>query len=120
MAKEQRKFTRPESLHLVDYLIVDEQGQQGEYSMGRTLNVSRGGILLESQTEIPSGVQVMITLELDNELIDIMGKVIHATCKSGRYHNGIEFFHVGDDDKIIINRYIKNFTLQKKDPQPDP
>lgn len=116
MTKEQRRFIRPDSLHLVDYLIVDEQGQQREYSMGRTLNISQGGILIETQTRISPGMQVMITLELDNELIDIMGKVIHTTRKSKRHHNGIEFFHVGDDDKIILAGYIDNFNRQLEEP----
>ena len=114
MTKERREFIRPESLHLVDYLVVDEQGQQGEYSMGRTLNVSEGGILLETQSEILTGMQVMITLELDNELIDIMGKVMHTTCKSGRYHNGIEFFHVADYDKTTLTKYINEFNRKHK------
>ena len=69
MDKERRNFIRPESLNLLDYLVVDQQGRQGEYSMARTLNVSEGGILMETHIPLPQGQQVMITLGLGENLV---------------------------------------------------
>jgi len=109
MGTERRRFIRPEALNLLDYLVVDEQGRQGEYSMGRTLNVSIGGILMETHIPLPIGQQVMITLGLEDELIDIMGKIIYSTFVAGRHQNGIEFLHVADSDRKILNHYIKVF-----------
>ncbi len=109
MKEEQRKFIRSDILNLLDYLVVDEHGQQGEYSMGRTLNISQEGILLETMTSIPIGMQVMITMGLDNELIEIMGTVMHTIYKSKRHQNGIEFFHIADDDKVILTKHINIF-----------
>lgn len=109
MGAERRHFIRPEALNLLDYLVVDNQGRQGEYSMGRTLNVSKGGILMETHIPLPPGQQVMITLGLQDELIDVMGKIVYSTYDAGRHQNGIEFFHVGDDDREVLNRYVKAF-----------
>ena len=109
MGTERRHFIRPEALNLLDYLVVDDQGRQGEYSMGRTLNISKGGILMETHIPLPPGQQVMITLGLKDELIDVMGKIIYSTHDAGRHHNGIEFFHLADNDQEILNRYIKAF-----------
>ncbi len=109
MGIERRNFIRPESLNLLDYLVIDEQGRQGEYSMGRTLNVSKGGILMETHIPLPPGQQIMITLGLQNELIDVMGKIVYCTYDAGRNQNGIEFFHVADEDRVILNRYVKEF-----------
>ncbi len=106
---ERRHFIRPESLNLLDYLVVDDQGRQGDYSMGRTLNVSKGGILMETHIPLPQGQQVMITLGLKDELIDIMGKIVYSTYNAGRHQNGIEFFHVTESDQKILNRYVKAF-----------
>mgnify|MGYP007094620077 CR=1 FL=1 len=55
MTTERRRFIRPEALNLLDYLVVDDQGRQGEYSMARTLNVSKGGILMETHRQLPLG-----------------------------------------------------------------
>jgi len=109
MNKERRGNIRPETLNLLDYLVVDAQGRQGEYSMGRTLNVSAGGILMETHIPLPVGQQVMITLGLENKLIDIMGKIKYSIFDAGRHQNGIEFFHVADDDRKILNHYIRIF-----------
>lgn len=110
MGTERRQFIRPEALNLLDYLVIDDQGRQGEYSMGRTLNVSKGGILVETHIPLTPGQQVMITLGLKDELIDVMGKIIYSTQDAGRHQNGIEFFHLTDNDQKILNCYIKAFN----------
>ena len=116
MGIERRNFIRPEALNLLDYLVIDEQGRQGEYSMGRTLNVSKGGILMETHIPLPPGQQVMITLGLQDDLIDVMGKIVYCTYDAGRNQNGIEFFHVADNDRRILNRYVKEFHENFVDP----
>ena len=82
---ERRRYIRPESLNLLDYIVVDEQGVQGEYSMGRTLNISIGGILMETHVKLQVGQQVMITIGLEDELVDVMGRIVH----SKDHHDGM-------------------------------
>lgn len=110
---ERRRYIRPESLNLLDYIIVDEKGVQGEYSMGRTLNISIGGILMETHIKLQAGQQVMITIGLQDELVDVMGRVVHSTLyNDGMYHNGIEFFHASVEDRRVINKYVEAFHDQ--------
>lgn len=110
MTTERRRYIRPELLNLLDYLVVDEQGRPSEYSMARTLNVSRGGILMETHIPLPKGQQVMVTLGLKDQLIDVMGRIVYTATSSGRHQNGIEFFHVSDNDKRILDNYIAAFN----------
>ncbi|MGD9946854.1 MAG: PilZ domain-containing protein [Desulfobulbus sp.] len=109
MTSERRRYIRPEALNLLDYLVVDEQGRQGEYAMARTLNVSKGGILMETHRQLPKGQQVMITLGLQDQLIDVMGRIVYVVGTSGRFHNGIEFFHLTDADKHVLDQYVNAF-----------
>jgi hypothetical protein len=109
MTTERRRYIRPESLNLLDYLVVDEQGRPSEYSMARTLNVSKGGILMETHIPLPKGQQVMITLGLKEQLIDVMGRIVYTSSSSGRHENGVEFFHVSDNDKRILDNYVTAF-----------
>jgi len=115
MTTERRHFIRPEALNLLDYLVVDAQGRQGEYSMGRTLNVSKGGILMETHIPLPVGQQVMITIGLENNLVDIMGRIVYATYDAGMHQNGIEFFHVAENDRRILERYTEAFHKKFKE-----
>lgn len=109
MKTERRRFIRPKALNLLDYLVVDTKGKHGEYAMGRTLNVSNGGILMETHIPLPAGQQVMITLGLEEDLVDIMGRIVYTTCSSDMHQNGIEFFHMSETDRKILARYIEAF-----------
>ena len=119
MSIERRRYLRPEALNLLDYLVVDAKGRQGEYSMARTLNVSKGGILMETHIPLPRGQQVMITLGLHDQLIDVMGRIVYTAEESGRFQNGIEFFHLTDGDKRILDRYVTAFNDRHGDPADD-
>jgi len=114
MTTERRRFIRPEALNLLDYLVVDDQGRQGEYSMGRTLNISEGGILMETHIPLPIGEQVMITLGLEDTLVDVMGRILYATYVAGRHQNGIEFSNVAAGDKKTLDQYVEEFHKQFK------
>ena len=116
MDSERRRYIRPEALNLLDYLVVDQQGRQGEYAMARTLNVSKGGILMETHRQLPKGQQVMITLGLKDQLIDVMGKIVYVVGAAGRFHCGIEFFHLSDADKRILDGYVTAFHAQHPAP----
>jgi len=109
MSQERRRYIRPESLNLLDYLIVDDQGRPSEYSMARTLNVSKGGILIETHIPLPLGQQVMVTLGLKDQLIDVMGRIVHSANDAAWHHSGIDFFHISDKDKRVLDSYITAF-----------
>ena len=94
---------------MLDYLVVDDHGRQGEYSMARTLNVSKGGILMETHIPLPQGQQIMITLGLKDQLINVMGRIIYTSHQAGRHQHGIEFFHLADHDKRILDQYVAAF-----------
>jgi hypothetical protein len=115
MSVERRRFVRPEALNLLDYLVVDAQGRQGEYSMARTLNVSKGGILMETHIPLPVGQQVMITLGLKENLVDVMGRIVYAIYSGGMHQNGIEFFHVAENDRRILEVYTEAFHKSYKE-----
>lgn len=106
---ERRKNDRMESLNLLDFVVVDEFGQHGDYTMGRTLNVSRGGILMETHLEMQKGQEVVITMELKNVLVNVMGKVVYASSANPRYRYGIEFYEVPEEEQRLLNGYVEAF-----------
>ena len=109
MNSERRKNDRLDSLHLLDFVVVDEFGQHGDYTMGRTLNVSRGGILMETHLEMKEGQQVVITMELKNSLLNVMGKIVYAGYTNPRYRYGIEFYEVPEADQRLLDSYVDAF-----------
>ncbi len=112
-AAEKRKFLRLDSLHLLDYLVVDDKGYEGEYSMGRTLDVSINGIKMETVHEIPENVTLVITLGIEDNLVDVSGKPVFTHNKDSRYVSGIEFMKVTTENRTVLRRYVDEFQARK-------
>ena len=70
---ERREFIRRDSLNLLDYVVLDKEGTTEDHGMGRTLNVSENGILLETQISLPLSQLLLITLGLEEDLFDLTG-----------------------------------------------
>lgn len=77
--------------------------------MGRTRNISKGGILMETHTRLQTGQQVMITLSLNNQLIEVMGKIVYTFGGSSMYHYGIEFHHIAENNRRAFCDYVTSF-----------
>lgn len=120
---EKRKFIRLDSLHLLDYLVIDENGNECEYSMARTLDVSINGIKMETLEEIPLKATLIITIGIEDNLIDISGTPVYSHLEDNRYLTGVEFGRVEAKDREALRLYVDEFqarkeTLLKKDDFP--
>ncbi|AGF77294.1 PilZ domain-containing protein [Desulfocapsa sulfexigens DSM 10523] len=107
---EKRNFIRLDSLHLLDYLIIDKEGRQTTYSMGRTLDVSEHGLQLEVTQPMSVGDTLLVTVGIEDDLIDLVGEVKYAKEASKRYTVGIEFSDISDEGLRILKKYIVAFN----------
>lgn len=112
-----RKHPRIRSLHLLSYVCFDENKDVVEQGMGRTLNVSEGGIQLETHVPIDSQHTVSLTIALEDDLMtDINGRVAYSKAgKVGRFECGIEFEEGSEATLRILRKYIKAFEEQKNE-----
>jgi hypothetical protein len=106
---EHRLCIRKNSLYLLDYLIIDKHGLQTTYSMGRTLDVSENGLKLETTQKISTGDTLLITVGLENDLVDLRGEVVHTEVLDERYITGIEFRDISTEGRRIFKKYIEAF-----------
>ncbi len=106
---EHRQFKRKQSLHLLDYLVIDRNGLQTTYSMGRTLDVSENGLKLETAQQISKGDTLLITVGLEDDLVDLRGEVIHSEKMDNHYITGVEFRDISEEGKKILKGYTDAF-----------
>jgi len=106
---EKRKFIRWDSIHLLDYLVIETDGSEGRYSMGRTLDVSLNGLKMETSYELPDEAEIEITVGLENDLIDLIGRVVHKTRQGGRHISGIEFVKMSAEGRRVFRLYTDAF-----------
>lgn len=110
MIKNQRKHFRLDSLNLL-HIAIYENDILIKQGIGRTLNVSESGIMLETHFPIDQKNNVMVSIGLEEDLVEIKGKVIHATQHNNdKYKIGIKFNKITKSDLEIVKRYITNFT----------
>jgi len=107
-AKDRRKHTRVKTSNLISHESISKEGQIVSRSMGKALNVSQSGILLETAHPIEAENVLLMTVDLDNNLIEMKGRLIY--CKktdSGMYQAGISFTGSEDETAKFAGRLIK-------------
>jgi Tfp pilus assembly protein PilZ len=105
---QRRKWDRKETLNLVDYVILGDDGVFLSRGMGRTRNVSEGGLLLETHRVLKQGEEVLITLGLKEDMVRLRGRVVHQAPPTEEYRHcaGVKFTHMNKEDRETLKRYI--------------
>ena len=113
--REQRRFIRYDALHLLAYLVLDEEGNPGTYSMGRTIDVSVDGLKLETTTALKTDTRLLITLGIEDDLVDLEGRTTHAHPQDGRFISGITFLKISKDDRRVLAKYVEAFRKRQRE-----
>ncbi len=104
-----RKYNRVESIVLTSYDCLSENNEPFHHGMGRTLNLSKDGACLETHAPIEPQNNLSMTIMIDNELVDINGKVVYcAEGKDEMYKSGVEFLEMGNNEIQVLDNYILN------------
>jgi hypothetical protein len=77
--------------------------------MGRTLDVSENGLKLETTQQMSKGDTLLITVELEDDLVELRGEVVHCDTIDQLYITGVEFRDISDTGKIIFKKYAEAF-----------
>jgi len=113
--REQRKFIRYDSLHLLDYIILDEEGNPGTYSMGRTIDVSLDGLKLETTSPFKADTRLLITVGIEDDLVDLEGRTTHGLPVDGRYVSGITFLKITKEGRRVFAKYVEAFQQRQRE-----
>lgn len=117
--QEKRKHDRVESLNL-SYICEDEKGIIVNEGMGRTLNVSESGILLETHFATVPGHYLNLTVAIEDDLVDIRGRIVHSsTGEADKYQAGIQFLDIDDHALEILKKFIRIFNATTLENRPD-
>lgn len=103
-----RKHDRKDALYLADYIVLNEEGHHMSRGMGRTQNMSVGGLLLETHRSLEEGQDILITLGLKEEMIELRGRIVHVNppTKNKRHCSGMKFIVLGEKDKRILRKHV--------------
>jgi len=107
MGEEHRKAPRVVSLNLVSVARIDGTGVPTLDAMGRTLNISEGGIKFEAFTSIPLTTEVEMGIALGEDIIHPRGRVVYLEeLEKGRFVMGLRFFDLAPQELDLIKGYL--------------
>ncbi len=112
--KDRRKHTRVETNNLISYESKGKEGKIVSSSIGKALNISRSGIMLETTDPIEAEYVSLMTFDLDNNLIEMTGELIYCReTASGVFQAGINF--TGSEEKTakFAVKLIKSYHHRK-------
>jgi hypothetical protein len=105
---DRRHEPRIHSMNLVNVAQFDPDGFFAELGMGRTLDLSRGGLRLELTQPLPLRTLVSLSLVLDGSVADVEGEVVYLeVLDEARCAMGIRFTEVSSGTQTILDRHIE-------------
>lgn len=103
-AAERRGSPRVDEVQLVQ---VSEPGSLSELTTGRTLNISRGGIRLEMNSQLPLRSRVRLSLAVGDEFVTVAGSVVYLEAlDSGRCSMGVQFTDLDPASRRRLDDYV--------------
>jgi c-di-GMP-binding flagellar brake protein YcgR len=107
---DKRRHIRVDSTNLLNFVCLRDDGEAFQQGMGRTLNVSESGILLETYKPIDPQTRISITIGIGEELVDIEGEVVFLKENNqDSYEAGIEFSQINEGERVILHKFIEVF-----------
>jgi len=113
--KENRRHARVKTVNLLSYVCIDESSNPLDQGMGKTLDISKGGLLMETGVPVEAKFVLLMSMNLREELIQIKGKVIYCRQEDpGVFHTGIRFIETNEKINEVVADMIRVFVQTKK------
>ena len=111
---DRRKHQRVKTQNLISHFSVGETDKFVSEGVGKALNISRGGMLLETPYPIESDQLSLMAVDMEDNAFEINGRLIYSKKSSDRmYLSGIAF--VGSDEQVatFVTKLIKEYNYRR-------
>src|SRR5512141_1783688 len=114
-AADNRQYTRVETCNLISFLSVDADGHVLRQGMGKAIDISQNGMLLESALPVDSEFVSLMSTDPDDPLIEITAQVAYSRrSHTGSYLTGMRFSASEADNIRFAAGLIKTFHYRRK------
>ena len=101
--REKRTSPRIRTLNLTSYTPKKGDEQRYIVSIGRTLDVSEGGVKVETHRKLADGTELDMDIAIEDKIISARGEVVHTEeLKKGLYGTGIRFTSISEEDRKAL------------------
>lgn len=107
---ERRKHPRVRTNKLISYHCIDSSGSQIREGRGKSINISQGGILIETYDPFEWQDILGLTIDIDDEFVSIKGKVIYCNADDfGKFRTGIQFLETNEKIIAFVMKLLKTY-----------
>jgi len=108
---ERRKHPRVEIGNLISYICKDDGGNPIKEGSGKAVNISQGGILIETRDPLEWQDILQLTIGIENRWVGIKGKVIYCNPDDfEKYRTGIQFLETNDKIQSFVMNLLKSYS----------
>jgi hypothetical protein len=105
---DRRRYKRIETSYLISYVLIDKGGNAMEEGMGTALNISQGGLLLETYLPVKAQFILIMYIDLEGQLLNIKGKVVYSRAgESGNFFVGVRLVDTYESKRKMMVSCIK-------------
>ena len=114
MAEERRKHPRIAVQTVFSYICLDEDGHPSDEGMGTTVDISQGGIMIETSRPIETEMLLLVSVDRNKKMLEIKGKVAYTRAIGPAKHlTGIQFMGSREEVMKIVKNLIIEFHSRK-------
>ena len=107
---DRRRFPRVNTDNPITYALINEKGSNIGQGIGRAVNVSQSGILLETYEYIGSKYLFLVTTDIEDKLVEIVGKVVFSReISKSVFNSGVHFMGEHEDNVKFRRELIRVF-----------
>ena len=107
--EERRRHQRYETLNLVYYVVKDD-GSELSQDMGRTLDASERGLLIETRIPLVEGLHLKMDIAMGDMILNLSGEVVHThSADSGMHVSGVEFDPLDEKTHTLLKEFLRHF-----------
>ena len=110
-----RKHKRLKTRNLIYHLTYDIRGKIISQGLSKALNISKGGMLLETPEPIEKGLLSLMATDEKNNLIEIDGNLVYCKKTStGRHRSGVSFLASDEEATTFVTKLIKEYNFRRR------
>jgi c-di-GMP-binding flagellar brake protein YcgR len=111
---EKRKYNRVQIVNDLSYVVLDKSGKTLEKGKGKTLDISQGGLRMQTKRPIGTKYFLLIIIDMNNKFT-IKGHVVYCIEKiPNTFLIGIRFMDDIEKIRASIVDMVKLYNKQKR------
>ena len=108
---EKRKHPRVDINNLVSYRCMDDSGNRTKEGRGKSVNISQGGILIETHDPFEWQDVLLLFIDIEDESVSIKGKVVYCNAANfGKFRTGIQFLETNEKIVSFVIKLVETYS----------